>query len=219
MDHSASMTDTLSYMNSAAIRFLERRNPQDKFFMVSVDDHVENITSAEELKAQLERTTARGHTALLDGMYLALVQLEQAHNAKKVLLILSDGGDNQSRYTEREVRDLVKESGTQVYALLPTESIGYRATMEEQDRPQFLESLCKSSGGRAIAVKDRKGLPVAAELAAMQIRREYVLGYVLPRSESGKRRWRAVSVKVKQRKGWPTLTVNTRDGYFYAPNH
>jgi Ca-activated chloride channel family protein len=219
VDHSGSMEHIVPSMNAAAIRFIEKRNRDDKFYMVGVDDHVENVTSNEELKTQLEKTTAKGHTALLDGMYLALVQLEQTHNAKKVLLILSDGGDNRSRYTEREIRDLVRESGVQVYAVLPPVLESYAPTIEERDGPRLLIDLCKSSGGRAIEAKELKEIPGIAEIIMLQIRREYLLGYILPDSNIVNRRWRAVTVKVNQKKGWPPLTVTSKAGYYYASNH
>ena len=74
-------------------------------------------TNLEEIQNRLTFTQSKGRTALLDGVYLALHQMKKAHNPRKALLIISDGGDNSSRYTESEIKNLVREADVQIYAI------------------------------------------------------------------------------------------------------
>ncbi|MGB0000889.1 MAG: VWA domain-containing protein, partial [Candidatus Acidiferrales bacterium] len=101
-DMSGSMTDKIDKSRLAAVQFFRTANPQDEFFLVDFNDRAELVSSftgsVEELQNRLMFTAAKGETALFDGIYLGLSQMKGAHNTKKALLIISDGGDNHSRY-------------------------------------------------------------------------------------------------------------------------
>jgi Ca-activated chloride channel family protein len=120
-DMSGSMSDKVNKARQSAVQFFKTANPQDEFFLVSFNEHAELTsrftTSVEDLQSRLMYTAARGRTALLDGVYLGLSQMKGAHNSKKALLIISDGGDNHSRYSVNDVKNFVKEADVQIYSM------------------------------------------------------------------------------------------------------
>ena len=120
-DMSGSMSNKVDKARLAAVQFFKTSNPQDEFFLVSFNDRAELTSrftsSVEELQNRLMYTAAHGRTALLDAIYLGLSQMRGARNAKRALLIISDGGDNHSRFNESDIKNFVKESDVQLYAV------------------------------------------------------------------------------------------------------
>ena len=120
-DMSGSMADKIEKSRLAAVQFFRTANPQDEFFLINFNDRAQLASSftgsVEELQNHLMFTAARGETALLDGIYLGLSEMKGAHNTKKALLIISDGGDNHSRYTETDIRKYAREADVQIYAI------------------------------------------------------------------------------------------------------
>jgi Ca-activated chloride channel family protein len=219
-DMSGSMTDKIDKSRLAAVQFFRTANPQDEFFLVDFNDRAQLASpftaSVEELQNRLMYTSARGETALFDGIYLGLSQMKGAHNAKKALLIISDGGDNHSRYTEADVKNFVKEADVQIYAIgLYDPNGGY--TVEEREGPFLLNDLTTMTGGRTFAVRQVSELPDIASKISMELRNQYVLGYrPTDRGHDGK--WRKIKVKLRPPKGLPPLTVFAKSGY-YGPGH
>src|ERR1035438_5071285 len=129
-DYSGSMSNKVSKAREAAIQFFKTANPQDEFFLVSFNERAELTStftnSVEDLQGRMMLTAPKGRTALLDAIYLGLSQMRGAHNPKRALLILSDGGDNHSRYNENDIKRLVKEADTQLYAIGLYDPLGYR---------------------------------------------------------------------------------------------
>jgi Ca-activated chloride channel family protein len=119
-DMSGSMADKVDKARQAAIQFMRTANPRDEFFLVSFNDRAELTSrftsSIEELESRMMFTVAKGRTALLDAIYLGLSQMRGAKNGKRALLIISDGGDNHSRYNEADIRNFLKEADCQLYA-------------------------------------------------------------------------------------------------------
>jgi Ca-activated chloride channel family protein len=120
-DMSGSMTDKIDKSRLAAVQFFRTANPQDEFFLVNFNDRAQLVSpspgASTTLQNRLMYTAAHGLTALFDGVYLGLSQMKGAHNTKKALLIISDGGDNHSRYSETDVRKFVQEADVQIYAI------------------------------------------------------------------------------------------------------
>jgi Ca-activated chloride channel family protein len=171
----------------------------------------------EDLQTRMMYTAAHGRTALLDGIYLGLTQMKSAHNAKRALLIISDGGDNHSRYSETDIRNFVKESDVQLYAMGIFDPAGYRRTTEEVQGPTLLSELCDMTGGRVFPVDSLDALPDIATKIGMELRNQYVLGY-RPSDQTKDGRWRKIKVKMRPPRGLPPLNVYSRTGYF-APDH
>ena len=138
-DMSGSMSDKVEKAREAAVQFMRTANPQDQFFLVSFNDRAELTSgftsSVDELQNRMMFTASRGRTALLDAIYLGLSQMRGAHNGKRALLIISDGGDNHSRYNESDVKNYLKEADCQLYAIGIFDPIGIRSrTPEELER-------------------------------------------------------------------------------------
>jgi Ca-activated chloride channel family protein len=220
-DFSGSMANKVGKAREAAVQFFKTANPQDEFFLVSFNERAE-LTSAftnsvEDLQSRMMLTTAKGRTALLDAIYLGLSQMRGAHNAKRALLILSDGGDNHSRYNESDIKRLVKEADTQLYAIGIFDQAGYRRTTEELNGPTLLNEVTEMTGGRVFNVEKLEELPDIATKIGMELRNQYVLGY-RPSNRAHDARWRKVKIKLRAPRGLPPLTVYSKTGY-YAPSH
>lgn len=217
-DMSGSMADKIEKSRLAAVQFFKTANPQDEFFLINFNDRAQLVSpftaSVEELQNRLMYTSAHGMTALLDGIYLGLSQMKGAHNAKKALLIISDGGDNHSRYSETDIRKFVQEADVQIYAIgLYEPDGGY--TPEEIAGPGLLNDTTQMTGGRTFVVHSLSDLPDIATKISMELRNQYVVGY---RPSNGARdgKWRKIKLKLRPPRGLPPLTVYARSGY-YAP--
>jgi Ca-activated chloride channel homolog len=221
-DFSGSMANKVDKAREAALEFFKTANPQDEFFLVSFNERAELTStftnSVEDLQSRMMLTAPKGRTALLDAIYLGLSQMRGAHNAKRALLILSDGGDNHSRYNENDIKRLVKEADTQLYAIGIYDPLGYRnRTPEELNGPSLLAEVTELTGGRVFAVEHLNDLPDIASKIGMELRNQYVLGY-RPSNHVHDARWRKIKVKLRAPKGLPPLSVYSKTGY-YAPAH
>ena len=219
-DMSGSMADKIDKSREAAVQFFRTANPADEFFLVNFNDRAQLISpftaSVDDLQDRLMYTGAHGLTALFDGVYLGLSQMRGAHNTKKALLILSDGGDNHSRYSETEVRKFVREADVQIYAIGLFDPDG-GPTPEEREGPGLLGDLTMMTGGRTFVVKNVNQLPDIATKISMELRNQYVLGY-RPSQRAHDGKWRKIKVRLNPPKGMPPLTVAAKSGYF-APGH
>jgi VWFA-related protein len=141
--------------------------------------------------------------------------MKKSQKNRKALLIISDGGDNSSRYTETEVKNLVRENDVLIYAIGVFESGGGRLrTSEEAGGPGLLNDLCDQTGGRHLPA-DVAELPDIAAKIGVELRNRYVLGYS-PTSPLRDGRYHTLQVKVVPPKGLPALRPYFRRGY-YAP--
>jgi Ca-activated chloride channel family protein len=221
-DFSGSMSNKVGKAREAALQFFKTANPQDEFFLVSFNERAELTSSftnsVEDLQSRMMLTAPKGRTALLDALYLGLSQMRGAHNAKRALLILSDGGDNHSRYNESDIKRLVKEADTQLYAIGIYDPLGQRnRTPEELNGPSLLSEVTEMTGGRVFGVEKLEELPDIASKIGMELRNQYVLGY-RPSNKAHDARWRKVKIKLRAPKGLPPLSVYSKTGY-YAPSH
>ena len=219
-DMSGSMTNKIDESRLAAVQFFRTANPQDEFFLVDFNDRAQLVSqftgSVDELQNRLLDTAAHGLTALFDGVYLGLNQMREAQRTKKALLIISDGGDNHSRYTARDVRKFVREADVQIYAIGLFEP-GGGPTPEEQNGPELLYGLADMTGGRAFRVSNLNELPDIAMKISVELRNQYIIGY-RPANRVHDGKWRKIKVKLRPPNGLPPLTVTAKQGYF-APAH
>jgi VWFA-related protein len=219
-DTSGSMGAKLERSRQAVAQFMKTANPQDEFFLVEFSDRPELVqgftTESEEIQNRLTFTQAKGRTALLDGVYMAMNLMKKAHNPRKAILIISDGGDNSSRYTETEVKNAVREADVQIYAIGIFEPIMARGrTVEELNGPSMLAEMAEQTGGRHFAVDNLAELPDVAAKIGIELRNQYVLGYS-PKNGARDGKYRRVQVKLVKTTGLPPLKAMFRTGY-YAP--
>jgi len=216
-DMSGSMEHKVGKAKEAVVEFFKTANPEDEFFLIAFHDRPEVISdftqSIEQIQGQLIYAMPRGRTALMDAIYLALNKMKEAKHQKKALLILSDGGDNHSRYTEGEIKSLVKEADVQIYAI---GMFGYApATPEEQTGPLTLSAITDVTGGRTFTIDNPNELSDVATKIGIELRNQYVLGY-RPNTPARDGKWRKIKVKLNAPKGLPPLSVYAKTGY-YAP--
>ncbi len=219
-DCSGSMGNKLEKSRQAVAQFFKTANPEDEFFLVEFSDRAEMAvkftTSLEEIQNRLTFTQSKGRTALLDGVYLALHSMKKARNPRKALLIISDGGDNNSRYTESEIKNLVREADVQIYAIGIFEPVATRGrTAEELAGPSLLSEIAEQTGGRHFPVENLNELPDIAAKIGIELRNQYILGYS-PKNQDRNGKYRRVQVKLVQPRGLPPLRAFWRMGY-YAP--
>jgi Ca-activated chloride channel family protein len=216
-DSSGSMSSKMDRAKDAVMEFFKTANPQDEFFMITFSDAPEVVSdftnSVDEIQAKLVFTVPRRRTALLDAIYMGVSKMRQAKYPKKALLIISDGGDNHSRYTEGEIKALVKEADIQVYAIGIYDR--YFPTEEERLGPALLGDITQLTGGRAFTVENPNDLADVATKIGVELRNQYVLGY-RPTKAVRDGKWRKIRVKLLPPKGLPPLRVYARTGY-YAP--
>ncbi len=216
-DSSGSMSSKMDRAKEAVVEFFKTANPQDEFFMITFSDEPETVSeftnSVDEIQNKLIFAIPKHRTALLDAIYMGVSKMRQAKYAKKALLIISDGGDNHSRYTENEIKSVVKEADVMIYAIGIYDR--YASALEERLGPQLLSEITELTGGRAFTIDNPNDLADVATKIGVELRNQYVLGY-RPTKVVRDGKWRKIKVKLLPPKGLPPLRVYARTGY-YAP--
>jgi Ca-activated chloride channel family protein len=217
-DLSGSMSSKFLRARKALTEFLRTSNPQDEFFVVGFNDRpaviVDYTSDVDDVEARMVMLKPENRTALIDAVYLGVDHLRQAKYDRKALLIISDGGDNRSRYTEGELRRVVRESDLQIYSIGIFDT--FAATTEEQLGPVLLNDICEMTGGRLFKVGDVGDLSDIAQRISAELRNEYIIGYT-PSVIKHDGNWRKLKVRLLPPPGLPQLTVHFRQGY-YAPS-
>jgi Ca-activated chloride channel homolog len=220
IDVSRSMTDKIEMERAAITEFLRNADPQDEYFGIAFSDRPRLLMagaseSIDDLEAKLT-TIEPGHTtAMLDAIYLAESQLRAARFKRKAIVIISDGGDNHSRYTMREIKNVVRESDVEIYAIGLFETFFFN-TLEERLGKKWLEGITNLTGGRTLTVNSRAKLPEAAGEISRAIRYEYVLGYRPSKGPSS--RWRKLRVQVNSQTRGSRLRPYYKNGYISGEN-
>lgn len=217
LDASGSMADKMVRVREAVNQFCHEANPQDEFFMIVFSDQPrlanDFTTMPEDLEKELLFTQPKGKTSLLDAIYMGLHQMRNAKYGKKALLIISDGGDNHSRYGEREIKSAAKESDVMIYAIGTFDRSV--PTLEESRGPALLAEIAESTGGRAYSLENTLELPAVARHIGKELRTQYVLGY-RPEDLPKDGKWRKIQVKLRMPKQWSFLRAHAKAGYFAA---
>lgn len=219
-DISGSMDYKLERSAAAARTFLKALNPGDEAFLVEFNDHVKlsvPFTShTAELESALENVQPGGMTALLDAVKFSLNEMKKARNARKAIVVISDGGDNSSTYKPAQIEALVREADVEVYAMGVFDPLmSLLAAPEEITGPRLLSEIAMQTGGRAFAASGAGDLPSVAARIAIELRNQYVLGYY-PTDTARDGKYHTVEVKLQQPAGVPPLKAHWRQGY-YAP--
>jgi VWFA-related protein len=212
-DSSESMKDKLAHARQAVARFLAEANPRDEFFLVDFDSTarlaVPFTDEPAEIQSHLLFQQSDGRTALLDAVCLAMDYMKHARYGRKALLVISDGADNDSRYTEAEIRSRVRESDLWIYTI---GILGNSTVMlpEGDHGERLLAQLAEESGGRHFALRSATELPAVASTIGLELRNQYVIGY-RPATPMRGGKYHHVQVKIADRRD---LRVTSRPGYF-----
>jgi VWFA-related protein len=153
-------------------------------------------------------TKTKGSTALLDAVFLGLHEIKKSSKKRKALVVISDGGENSSRYTSTEIKNVVKESDVLIY------SIGVFADPLYTDAGGVLNSISEQTGGRMFRTQGMRLSDIAQKIS-IDLRNRYLLGYV-PSNRERNGRYHLVEVKIVPPKGLPPVKAHWRTGY-YAP--
>ncbi len=211
-DTSGSMGAKLQRSRMAAKEFFRTASDEDEFFLVEFDSkpHLEVTLTSDmgRIENQLTFSKSHGSTALLDAIYMALAEMKHSKKNKKALLVITDGGDNNSRYTEKEVRDVILESDVLIYSV---GVFGGGNSPEEAAGPSLLNRISEQTGGRMF-VADSAELPDMAKRIGIELRNRYVLAYAAPNPvHDGK--YHRIQVVVVPPRGLPKLQAHWRLGY------
>ncbi len=216
-DISGSMSDKIDKSRQAVVEFFRTANPQDEFFLITFSEKPEVLvdftSSIEDIQSKLVYAIPKGRTALLDAIYLGMNRMRKAHYERKALLIISDGGDNHSRYTEGEIKSMVREADVQIYGIGLYDREG--KTPEEREGPALLSDVTEVTGGRTFVISSPSELADVATKIGIELRNQYVIGY-RPTSPARDGKWRKIKVRLNPPKGLPPLHVYAKTGY-YAP--
>ena len=214
-DTSGSMGEKLRRSRLAAKEFFRLANDDDEFFLVEFSDaphlRVPLTKNTGDIETQLTFSKSKGSTALLDAILLALHEMKSSRKDKKALLIISDGGDNHSRYTAAETKNVVRESDVLIYSI---GVFGGYGSPEEVNGPGLLSQISEQTGGRMFTANAVE-LPDIAHSIGLDLRNRYVLGYTL-KDQVRDGRYHRVDVRVVPPRGLPKLNAHWRNGY-YAP--
>jgi Ca-activated chloride channel family protein len=208
-DASNSMRKKMDDSRQALTQFLRMSTPGDEFSLWKFSDRPQTVcpftTNVTEIEDGLTLIQSGGWTSLFDALYLALNQMKRATHGTKALFVLSDGGDNNSRYTEGEIKNIIREADVRIFSI----SI--------LDHSPALERISDESGGRAYRVHKLDELPGMAAKLSDEIHSHYMLGY-LPAKAQNDGKYHKVIVKLLPPAGSPRVHVAWRRGY-YAPLH
>lgn len=220
-DASASMRNKLHKSSEAAAAFFKTANPEDEFFLVEFNERphlaIPFTFDSDELYNHIVHTRTVGRTSLLDAIHMAILQMKKASNSRKALVIISDGGDNCSRYSVGQIKNALLESDVQVYAMGifdPFDSPKKRPA-EEVKGPGLLSELAELSGGRHYPIDNLNELPQISEQIGLELRNQYVLGYS-PETLERDGKYRTIKLTLAPPPGMPPLRTYYRHGY-YAP--
>jgi Ca-activated chloride channel family protein len=209
LDISNSMVNRVSVERDALAKFFQNANPDDEYFAIGVSSSplllADSTQGIGDIQSQLALVQPAGYTALLDSIYFALNKLRSARYARRAILIISDGGENDSRFNFREIKALAEESDVTVYAIRPVDALPMLRTIEEKLGNRLLSGITEATGGRTVSLAYNDNIPGAAAAISTELRNQYVLGYHPTESS---RNARSHKIKVRMAKSSDSAPVH-----------
>jgi Ca-activated chloride channel family protein len=197
LDLSRSMSNKIEDAREAVSEFFKTANPEDDYFVITFADSprllADSTQSTASIQAKLASAKAGGQTALLDAVYMGISKMRSARHKRRALLIISDGGDNHSRFRASEIRRLVQETDVEIYAIGIYNPFFH--TPEERSGKRLLTEITETTGGRAITMSNPAKLPSIARTISLELRNQYVIGY-RPSNGTPDGRWRRIKLEV-----------------------
>jgi Ca-activated chloride channel family protein len=219
-DVSGSMSgDKIKNAREALSKFIQTSHNSDEYFLIAFNSRAQLLLDrTRDGNAVLDKLTfvqTKNNTALYDACYLGVEKVQRGLHPKRALLLISDGQDNNSRYTFNELRRLLKESDVVLYGvgILSGGDAGSALGMEGQG---ILDELSSVSGGKAFFPRSAVEMDDIFEQIALELRHQYSIGYK-PSNFSNDGKWRKIKVKVTPPRGLPRLFVRSKEGYYAIP--
>jgi len=197
---------------TATLNLTETGNPQDELFLIMFNQATKLVRDLRQQPLHLMEDTMlrpEGNTALFDAIYLGLSHIRSGIHDSKALILITDGEDNSSQYSAKEVLEFVKESNVQIHAIGEAREFG--------EGSAFIENITKLSGGRAFFPTGFKDLNYYIDLVFRTMRNQYTIEY-RPTNQARDGKWHRIKVKLDSPEKLPKLKVQTREGY-YAPSN
>jgi Ca-activated chloride channel family protein len=189
-------------------QFFENSHKEDEFYVFAFNNRVHLVQDftalSDELVNRVAFIKAKGNTALYDAIYAAVEKVRQGRHHKKVILIFSDGEENSSRYSGRELQNLLKENDVQIYAIGMNEYSGGGGAL------RFISEL---TGGQAFFPFDFFSAEVTYTRLALMLRRQYTLGFY-PNNITSGTKWHKLQVQLKAPKQLGKLKLSYKNGYW-----
>lgn len=212
VDHSGSMQEKLSEVTAAARAFVRSSNPEDEMFVVNFNEKVSLglpgamrfSNSANELGSAIWDAPAAGTTALYDAIIEALKGLQKGDRDKKVLIVISDGGDNASQSSLDRVLKAAERSNAVIY------TIGVFDEGDPDQNPKVLRRLARETGGEAFFPSELRETVEICKRIAREVRDQYTIGYSSMNGKPGA--YHTIRVTARS-EGHGKLSVRTRAGY------
>lgn len=215
-DLSGSMKGRVSRSNIALRKFMDTCHEEDEYFMVGFNSQAKLLSdftpNPERITSAVMLAETKGETALYDAVYIGTEKIRQGRHPRKALIIISDGQDNNSRYTFRELRNLVRETDVQIYSLGITNV--FNGDPLETEGQGILEELARLTGGRAFFPNNDLELQEVITRIGIELRHQYSIGYIPTTTDQTGNRWHKIKVKINAPKGLPSLTVRAKEGYY-----
>jgi Ca-activated chloride channel family protein len=219
-DVSGSMSgEKIKNAREALAKFIQTSHNSDEYFLIAFNSRAQLLLDkTRDGNAVLDKLTfvhTKNNTALYDACYLGVEKVQRGLHPKRALLLISDGQDNNSRYTFNELRRLLKESDVVLYGvgILSGGDAGSALGMEGQG---ILDELANVSGGKAFFPRSALEMDDIFEQIALELRHQYSIGYK-PSNFSNDGKWRKIKVKVTPPRGLPRLFVRSKEGYYAIP--
>ncbi|MEJ7616646.1 MAG: VWA domain-containing protein [Pyrinomonadaceae bacterium] len=220
-DVSGSMSgDKVARAREALSRFIQTSHEQDEYFLIGFNSRaqllLDRTRDADSVLDKLTFVQTRGQTALYDACYLGVEKVTRGAHPKRALLVISDGQDNNSRYTFNELKRLLKESDVVIYGIGilgggdPSSSLGMAGQ-------SILDEIAGVSGGKAFFPTTTAEMNEIFERIALELRHQYSVGF-RPSNFTGDGKWHRLKVKVQPPRGLPRLFVRAKEGYYAQPN-
>ena len=210
-DTSSSMSRNLAAARRAAALFVGMANPGDQFLLVEFDSAPRMTVPLTEdlahIKYELTFNQSRGQTAMIDGVYMAMNEIKKSKAERKALILVSDGDDNNSRYSPGELKTVLQESEVLIY------SVGMFGGDPTMTNPGLMRGISEETGGRMFVANS--GLPDIAAKISIDLRNRYLIGYN-PTNPARDGLYHKVEVEMTPPRGLGKLKWYWRRGY-YAP--
>jgi len=211
--------DKIRRARDALSKFIQTSHDSDEYFLIAFNSRaqllLDKTRDGNAVLDKLSFVQTKNNTALYDACYLGVEKVQRGAHPKRALLLISDGQDNNSRYTFNELRRLLKESDVTLYGIgiLSGSDAGSSLGMEGQG---ILDELASVSGGKAFFPRSAPEMDDIFEQIALELRHQYSIGYK-PKDFSNDGRWHRIKVKVTPPRGLPKLFVRSKDGYYAIP--